>query len=142
MNEEMIVEEVKEELPVEEEVIKFEGEQEEKEIVETRLVVKEEEFLNDYHALEKEKEETLIKGLEELDKRVEERIEALRPEIVEAVKEEIKKEVEAEYDEKIKFYEKYVEEVIVQPIEEDKQVEEVEETNEVVENIEQSQVNA
>lgn len=122
MEEEVKVEEVVEELPeekvVEEECVYEEGEK--------YFVVKTEEFLNDYHALEEEKEVALIKGLEELDRRVQEKLEALRPEIVEAVKEEIKKEIDEEYDEKIKFYERYVEEVVPAPetVEELKEVEE------------------
>ena len=66
MNEELKVEEeIKEELPEEarvEEVVYEEGEK--------YYVVKTEEFLNDYHNLEAEKEDALVKGMEELDRRV------------------------------------------------------------------------
>ena len=124
MEEEVKVEEVVEELPEEKVEVECAYEEGEK-----YLIVKTEEFLNDYHALEEEKEVALIKGLEELDRRVQEKLEALRPEIVEAVKEEIRKEIDEEYDEKIKFYERYVEEVVPAP----ETVEELKEMEEVVE---------
>ena len=101
-------------------------------------VVKTEEFLNDYHNLEAEKECALVKGLEELDRRVEEKLAALRPEIVEAVKAEIKKEIDLEYDEKLAFYAKYVEEVIPAP-ETEEEIKEIEAEEIEEEKIEEAQ---
>ena len=143
MNEEELkVEEVKEELLEETKEVEAVCEEGEK-----FYIVKTEEFLNDYHNLEAEKEEALVKGLEELDKRVEEKLAALRPEIIEEVKEEIKKEVNLEYDEKLAFYAKYLEEVSPAPeTEEELKEAELEEESKAVEegaeDLPQSEVNA
>ena len=91
LNEE-IVEETKEVEEVKEEV---------EEAKETYLVVKTDEFMNDYYALEQEKENALEEGLKELDIRVEEKLNALRPEIVEEVKKEIEEKKRAIVKDKV-----------------------------------------
>lgn len=103
------------------EVEQTEVEAPKEEIKEKVYEVKTKEFVNDYVETLKQKQVDLNKGMEELDRRVNEKLEALRPEIVEEVKKEIVKEIDEQYAGKIELYEKYL--IEVEPIKEE-QVEE------------------
>lgn len=108
------------------EQVEIEQPEEAKEVKEKVYEVKTKEFVDDYISTLKQKEVDLAKGMEELDKRVNEKLEALRPEIVEEVKKEIIKEIDEQYVGKIELYEKYL--VEVEPAKEEEQVEEKEES--------------
>lgn len=103
------------------EVEQTEVEASKEEVKEKVYEVKTKEFVNDYVETLKQKEIDLNKGMEELDRRVNEKLEALRPEIVEEVKKEIVKEIDEQYAGRIELYEKYL--VEVEPVKEE-QVEE------------------
>ena len=103
------------------EVEQTEVEAPKEEVKEKVYEVKTKEFVNDYVETLKQKQVDLNKGMEELDRRVNEKLEALRPEIVEEVKKEIVKEIDEQYAGKIELYEKYL--IEVEPIKEE-QVEE------------------
>ena len=103
------------------EVEQTEVEAPKEEVKEKVYEVKTKEFVNDYVETLKQKQVDLNKGMEEVDRRVNEKLESLRPEIVEEVKKEIVKEIDEQYAGKIELYEKYL--IEVEPIKEE-QVEE------------------